>query len=590
MTSLVLKITSQQNVQMGHQATKTFGVEGGSIGRAAGNNWVLPDPARFLSSQHALISFQDDQFFVTDLSSNGLFINGEDEPIGKGNTKPLNQVFSLSLGEYSIEVSINNEISQTDSLLSDNLVSDTLISSSSDEGLIPDNITHDPMDLLNSVEGSNTPKHFDLPDDLFGDGGENNQFIEEQIQNEGFAPPQIDDAFTPPNIAQPSQASAHLTPDTNSSIPENWDKTSFVSIPSPAAQPSKPPTPTPQPTPQPESLSSINTHAQNIESENYNNTNNDPFSLDILDSDPFASSAQTTGQPESKQKFNDEQELNAGLLCDSPALEEPDFTNDQTLISPNQTEAAALSEPFKKPQPTTSVQHAPQTSNHIKETPSAAQSKAPPLNTETHLHQQHTERETNQFKIAKATFKANGLDPALLSDPSFVDQAVALLPYFLDGTLDILRSRANIKNELRASKTILQSIENNPLKFSVNLQDAIQNIMINQRPGFLSPTDSVQQAFEDLAQHEAALIAGIQAGLNGLLEKMNPDTIETKIESHESKKNLFGKISSSKKWNFYKETYQQILENSSSSFVDMFGNDFVNAYESHINNQKQNGK
>ena len=69
MTSLVLKITSQQNVQMGHQATKTFGVEGGSIGRAAGNNWVLPDPARFLSSQHALISFQDDQFLEAALKT-----------------------------------------------------------------------------------------------------------------------------------------------------------------------------------------------------------------------------------------------------------------------------------------------------------------------------------------------------------------------------------------------------------------------------------------------------------------------------------------------------------------------------------------
>jgi len=575
---------------MGPQAIKTFGVEGGTIGRADGNNWILPDSARFLSSQHALISYQDNQFSITDLSSNGLFINDASKPLGNGNTTPLNQVRTLFLGEYSIDVSINIESNQqpqydpffdnslTEGLLSDNLESDALLSSNhspSNEILLSDNIAHDPMDLLNSAEEQNTPNHFDLPVDLFGDD-EANQFNEEQIQNEFSVTPKINDAFIPPN------AVTHSIPDNNAGIPENWDKTSFSAIPIPApAQPSATTPPT-------ESVPSRNSRAQNTELENCREINNDPFSVDILDSAPSAPRTPTTERLETEQKAKNKHTFNTNLIGDTPLSEDPDFFYDQTLISPNEPKTAELSELFEKPQPTTSVHHDQQASNYARDNLEANQSTPSP--SDVHLHQTHTKRDANQFKIAKATFRAKDLDPALLSDPDFVDQAVALLPYFLDGTLDTLRSRANIKNELRASKTILQSIENNPLKFSVNLQDAIQNLIINQRPGFLNPTDSVQQAFKDLAQHEAALISGIQAGLNGLLKKMNPETIETKIESLEGKKNLFGQVSSSKKWNFYKETYQHILENSSDSFIDMFGNDFVKAYESHINNQKRNGK
>ena len=47
-------------------------VRGGrfSIGRAADNDWVLPDPERVLSKHHCLIEERGGEWLVTDTSSN----------------------------------------------------------------------------------------------------------------------------------------------------------------------------------------------------------------------------------------------------------------------------------------------------------------------------------------------------------------------------------------------------------------------------------------------------------------------------------------------------------------------------------------
>jgi type VI secretion system protein len=52
---LTLRITGTQAARLAERATRVFGVHGGRIGRASDNDWVLPDPHRFLSGYHALI-------------------------------------------------------------------------------------------------------------------------------------------------------------------------------------------------------------------------------------------------------------------------------------------------------------------------------------------------------------------------------------------------------------------------------------------------------------------------------------------------------------------------------------------------------
>lgn len=106
--ALRLRIVSEHARRLGTRATKVFGVHGGSIGRATDNDWILPDPERYLSAKHARIEFRAGTFFVVDGSSNGTFVNGAQNALGKSNDRELKDGDYLRLGDYEMLVSIDD--------------------------------------------------------------------------------------------------------------------------------------------------------------------------------------------------------------------------------------------------------------------------------------------------------------------------------------------------------------------------------------------------------------------------------------------------------------------------------------------------
>ena len=72
---LALSVVSEQGGTLGATAYKIFDERGGSIGRIAGNDWVLPDSQNFVSSRHARVSASGGVFFLEDTSSNGALMN-----------------------------------------------------------------------------------------------------------------------------------------------------------------------------------------------------------------------------------------------------------------------------------------------------------------------------------------------------------------------------------------------------------------------------------------------------------------------------------------------------------------------------------
>ena len=103
--ALRLTIISEQGTELGDRASVLFGPEGGRIGRAHDNEWVLPDPKRYLSSHHAQIRYRNGGFLVEDTSTNGLYLNDNADPVGRLGPQPLRHGDVLRLGAYQIRVS-----------------------------------------------------------------------------------------------------------------------------------------------------------------------------------------------------------------------------------------------------------------------------------------------------------------------------------------------------------------------------------------------------------------------------------------------------------------------------------------------------
>src|SRR5579885_2745086 len=111
--ALRLRVVSEHGKRLGDNGTKVFGVHGGTIGRSTANEWILPDPERYLSGKHLRIDFRAGSYVLVDTSSNGTYINGAQVPLGKYRDYVLKDGDYLRLGEYELLVSIDksNDVS-----------------------------------------------------------------------------------------------------------------------------------------------------------------------------------------------------------------------------------------------------------------------------------------------------------------------------------------------------------------------------------------------------------------------------------------------------------------------------------------------
>lgn len=104
---LRLQIDSSRSLSAG-QVTKVELAQGRlSIGRGPGNDWVLADPNRYISSHHCFIEAEAGQYYITDISTNGTSLNRVENLLGKGQKIPLSPGDRLFIGDYEIQVSID---------------------------------------------------------------------------------------------------------------------------------------------------------------------------------------------------------------------------------------------------------------------------------------------------------------------------------------------------------------------------------------------------------------------------------------------------------------------------------------------------
>src|ERR1700761_5595419 len=113
--TLRLRIVSDHRRLLGDRSSIAFTVDGGTIGRSADNDWVLPDPLRYVSAHHARVEFRDGHFFLEDVSTNGTFVNEDERALAKAepNGHLLKTGDVVRMGDYQIVAAIESETETT---------------------------------------------------------------------------------------------------------------------------------------------------------------------------------------------------------------------------------------------------------------------------------------------------------------------------------------------------------------------------------------------------------------------------------------------------------------------------------------------
>lgn len=162
-----------------------------------------------------------------------------------------------------------------------------------------------------------------------------------------------------------------------------------------------------------------------------------------------------------------------------------------------------------------------------------------------------------------------------------------ILRLVVQGTIDVLRARAEIKNEFRLQVTRLKGSENNPLKFSVNADDAIATLLSRRNTAYLEPLDAFQDAFDDIRNHQLAMLAGMRAGFNGVLDRLDAATLQEQFDKQIKRGGLLSIASKSRYWDLFEEYCRELGTDRETTFCRLFGEEFGAAYETQLDKLKR---
>ncbi len=89
-----------------------------------------------------------------------------------------------------------------------------------------------------------------------------------------------------------------------------------------------------------------------------------------------------------------------------------------------------------------------------------------------------------EARVSRTLPIPGGLTPELMRDVG------AIMRETMRGVLDLLAARAHAKREVRADMTVIVANDNNPLKFSPDLDAALAHLLVPRGQGFMSPQRS----------------------------------------------------------------------------------------------------
>ena len=382
---LIIKLVSEHRDLVGDDSVREYYEDGGTIGRSLQNDWILPDPDRYISGRHATIDYRGGMYYLADTSSNGVYMNGEMEPIGKGNPRRLFDGDRMRMGDFEFEISIDKGES-----------------------------------LVMPLE----PKPTVAPDHI-------EQFVDEDVIETGM---QLLDE-------------SEITGDDE-----------FQSVLFGKEAPKVEPEPEPAPEPEPP----------------------------------------------------------------------PASANEDVAKAPVNVTAEDLFDSF-----------------------------------------------LDGLGISRVE-----LHPAI-DRPELMMTAGIVLREFVEGTINLLSARANLKNTFRLDQTTVLPRQNNPMKFSENTNDLIKQLLIGTEGEYLGARDAVREANRDLLNHQNAFLDAMNSAFIEFADRFDPEELQDGFDRTAGSK-LFAFMNKSKYWDLYKDLYPIMTEKGGGRFPQMFGEEFVRAYERQV--------
>ena len=189
---------------------------------------------------------------------------------------------------------------------------------------------------------------------------------------------------------------------------------------------------------------------------------------------------------------------------------------------------------------------------------------------------------------ARAFLEALEVDDLRIEDadlPATMGRMGRVLRAMITGLREILMTRTSIKSEFRIDQTMISAGGNNPLKFSISPEQAIEALVRPRVKGYLGAEEATEQALRDIKAHEVAMVTGMEAALKGVLARLDPEQVAGKIETSGALGSLF-KGKKARYWEVYEKMYHEISDQAENEFHELFSREFARAYKEQLDKLK----
>lgn len=171
--------------------------------------------------------------------------------------------------------------------------------------------------------------------------------------------------------------------------------------------------------------------------------------------------------------------------------------------------------------------------------------------------------------------------------PEMVRDLGKVLRVVVQGVMDVLRARTEIKLQFRLPLTRIQSDENNPLKHCPNVESALHTLLIQRNPGYLSTVQAFEDAFADIRSHQLAMLEGVRVAFESMLESFDPEELQKQFEGGGKRGGRLGFGGGKAKfWDLYVAHFAQLGSDADDTYRRLFGDVFAEAYEKQLERLK----
>jgi type VI secretion system FHA domain protein len=154
-----------------------------------------------------------------------------------------------------------------------------------------------------------------------------------------------------------------------------------------------------------------------------------------------------------------------------------------------------------------------------------------------------------------------------------------LLRLMVGGLMELLRERSHMKDTFRLPQTVMQAAQNNPLKFSPNIEEALRYLLNDRNEGsYLSAEEAVKAGFRDVRQHEQALVKAMLQAVEDYVERFDPDELKARFDKGMKRSGLLAGTNKLKYWELYEESYHALTQRDDGGPPQLFSEEFARAY------------